>query len=54
VIEQEEEEVDYRRLSAKELAVLVAKGDDNAIDEKSRRDKRKVPDKDGPHGISTL
>jgi hypothetical protein len=36
--ERDEEEADYRRLSTKELVVLVSKGDDSAYEELKRRE----------------
>jgi hypothetical protein len=36
--EREEDEADYRRLSTKELVVLVSKGDDSAYEELKRRE----------------
>jgi hypothetical protein len=38
VTEEREDEADYRRLSTKELVVLVSKGDDQAYDELQRRE----------------
>ena len=38
MIEELDEETDYRRLSARELIVLATKGDDQAISELERRE----------------
>jgi hypothetical protein len=41
VVEEREEEADYRRLSTKELVVLVSKGDDAAYAELQRRESQR-------------
>lgn len=38
MIEQAEEEADYKRLSTKELIVLASRGDDAALTELERRE----------------
>lgn len=54
MIEQADEEVDYRRLSTKELVVLASRGDADAIGELERRDSKKRADAGGSHGVQAI
>jgi hypothetical protein len=54
VIEQADEEVDYQRLSTKELVVLASRGDEDATRELERRDSKKRAAAGGSNGLQAV